>query len=395
VTYNFDTIVERRKASHSSKWNRYDADVLPMWVADMDFKSPDEVIAALRAKAEHGVFGYEGPSEELTNLICERMAKKYNWTVKPDEIVYLPGLVSGMNVACRAVGKPGDGVLMTTPVYPPFLGAPGNHGMTVDESQLVRVDKGSTFHYELDLDAFAKAITPRTKMFLLCHPHNPIGQEWTRAELTNMAEVCAKHNLVICSDEIHCELMLGGAKHTPMAAISPEVAQRTITLMAPSKTFNLAGLGFSFAIVQNHDLREQIKKAEMGIVPHVNAMGYLAAEAAFKYGDAWLEQALAYLTANRDAMVQFVQEKLHGIKVSVPNSTYLGWLDCSGMGIESSPYEFFLNEAKVGFNDGATFGKGGEKFVRLNFGTPRSVLMEGMHRMVDALERIQPTEVTA
>ncbi|MBI5876532.1 MAG: putative C-S lyase [Chloroflexi bacterium] len=395
MTYNFDTIIERRQASASYKWNRYDADVLPMYVADMDFKSPDEVLDALRRKVEHGVFGYEGPTDKLSNLICERMAKRYNWHIKPEDIVYLPGLVSGLNVACRAVGQPGDGVLMTTPVYPPFLAAPANHGMTADKTELVRVDHGQTFHYEIDLDAFAKAITPRTKLFMLCHPHNPIGQEWTRAELMNMAEACAKHNLVICSDEIHCELMLGGAKHVPMAALSPEVAQRTITLMAPSKTFNLAGLGCSFAIVQNHELREKVKKAEMGIVPHVNAMGYIAAEAAYQYGDPWLVQMLAYLTANRDIMNKFIMEKMPEIHTSVPNSTYLAWLDCSGTAIEGSPYDFFLSEAKVAFNDGPTFGAGGEKFVRLNFGTTRAQLMDGLHRMVGALEKVQPTEVTA
>lgn len=396
MAYNFDAVIERRNSSHSAKWTRYAEDVLPMWVADMDFLSPREVIDALRQKVEHGVFGYEWPSDQLSELLCERMEKRYGWKISPDMIVYLPGLVSGLNVVCRAVGEPGDGVLMQTPVYPPFLSAPANHGLTADKAELVLVPHGRTFHYEIDFASFEKAISPRTKLFMLCHPHNPIGHEWTRNELTRMAEVAAKHNLVICSDEIHCELMLDGTPHVPMAAIAPEVADRTVTLMAPSKTFNLAGLGCSFAIVPNHDLREKVKKAEMGIVPHVNSMGSLAAEAAFRHGDEWLSELLTYLTANRDAMVRFVEEHLHGIRTTVPDSTYLAWLDCREMELEGqTAFDFFMNEAKVAFNDGATFGKGGEGFVRLNFGTPRAVMMEGLQRMLAAIERQQPSQVTA
>jgi cystathionine beta-lyase len=383
MTYNFDEIINRRE-SDSAKWRWYSPDALPMWVADMDFVSPEPVLRALRERVDHGVFGYPLPPAELAEVICQRMADRYGWIVTPAEIVYLPGLVSGVNAVCRAAGQPGDSVLVQTPVYPPFLSAPANHGQTLITAPLTEVTNGRTISYQIDFEAFEAAITPATRLFILCNPHNPIGRGYTRAELTEMAAICLRHNVLFCSDEIHSDLLLGDTHHIPTAALSPEIAQHTITLLAPSKTYNVPGLGCSIAIIQNKALRQRVEKAAMGIVPHVNVLGYVAALAAYRDGDDWLTQLLAYLTANRDYMVGFISRELPGIRTTVPEATYLAWLDCREAGLDN-PHKFFLNHAKVAMNNGADFGPGGEGFVRLNFGCPRSILEQGLHQLKEAL----------
>lgn len=384
MTYNFDQLIERRHTD-SAKWNYFAEDVLPMWVADMDFRSPEPVVQALRRRVEHGVFGYGWPTEEEREVICERMARLYDWEVTPDQVLFLPGVVSSLNAACRAVGKPGDGILVQTPVYYPFLSAPGNYEMTVDIAELPLTCQGDTLYYEIDYDVFEAAITPRTRMFLLCSPHNPTGRSYTREELTRLAEICVRHNLIICSDEIHCDLMMDGNAHLPTAAIDPEISERCITLMAPSKTFNIPGLGLNFAIVQNPNLMTHFKQATAGIVPHVRLMGVVAAMAAYTKGGEWLDALLKYLTSNRDFLVDYVAEHLPGIRTTIPEATYLAWLDCREGGIEGNPFDFFLEKARVGLNEGGQFGPGGEGFVRLNYGCPRFTLMEGLERMRKAL----------
>ncbi|GAB4430555.1 MAG: PatB family C-S lyase [Anaerolineae bacterium] len=382
--YNFDQYIERR-GGESYKWNDYGDEVLPLWVADMDFAVPEPVIRALHERVAHGIFGYGRPSPKLLDVICDRMQQLYHWTVSPEQIVFLPGLVTGLNVVSRAIGSPGTGVLVQTPVYPPFLKAPLNHGRILDGTELVARREGRRLVYELDYDAFEAAITPRTRLFLLCNPHNPVGYCYTAAELTRMAEICLRHNLVICSDEIHCDLLLGSAQHVPLASLAPEIAERTITLMAPSKTFNLAGLKCSFAIVSNPDLRRRLNMVSAGMALAVNVMGFTAALAAYRDGGEWLDQLRRYLTANRDFVVNYVQEYLPGLTTTVPEATYLAWFDCREAGIEGNPFQFFLKQARVALNDGAHFGPGGEGFVRLNFGCPRSILTQALERMRTAL----------
>jgi cystathionine beta-lyase len=237
----------------------------------------------------------------------------------------------------------------------------------------------------IDFDAFEAAITERTRLFILCNPHNPIGRAFRRDELERMAKICLRHNMVICSDEIHCDLLFPESHHVPMATLSPEVADRTITLMAPSKTFNIAGLECSVAIIQNRDLRKKLKAARADCVPEVNIMGYVAALAAYRDGQPWLDELLLYLGANRDVLLQYVQEHLPGIGVSKPEATYLAWLDCRQAGMSDNPHRFFLQKARVALNDGATFGRGGEGFVRLNFGCPRPLLLDALDKMRAAL----------
>lgn len=387
MTYNFDSPIERR-GSDSYKWTDYGDEVLPLWVADMDFVSPPAVLEALHRRIEHGVFGYGRPSAQLPQAICERMQRLYGWTVTPEQIVFLPGLVSGLNAVCRAMGQPGEGVLVQTPVYPPFLTAPANQGLTLQTAQLAVTVEDGRLRYEMDYDAFESAITAETRLFILCNPHNPVGRCYSREEMTRLADICLRHNIIICSDEIHCDLLLDGAEHLPIAALSPEVAQQTITLMAPSKTFNIAGLECGFAIIQNPDLLRRFSTLSRGIVPGVNVLGATAALAAYQHGEEWLSQLLAYLTANRDFLVEYVSENLPGLRTTIPEGTYLAWLDCRDSGISGSPYQFFLKEADVALSEGSMFGQCGEGFVRLNFGCTRATLKEALERMQAALEKL-------
>ena len=388
MTYNFDTIIDRR-SSNSIKWNRYTEDVLPMWVADMDFPAPPPILDALHKAVDHGVFGYAAPSNELLATVATRMDRLYNWKVDPEMVVAIPGLVSGFNAAAWATCKPSDGVLMQTPVYFPFLKVHDNVGLTRQIAELACVRQGSTVRYQVDWDVFEAAVNSggsQTRMFLLCNPHNPTGQAYSLEEMSRMADICEKNDIIICSDEIHSELLLGGTKFTPIATLSPEIAARTITLVAPSKTFNVAGLFCGFAIITDPDLRARFKKSVERLTFHVASLGQVSAQVAMSgVCDAWLTELNAYLTTNRDFVVDYVREHLPGMHVTVPDATYLVWLDCSDLVaagvIEGSSHEFFLEKAKVALNEGSDFGPGGEGFVRFNFGSPRTLVEEALERI--------------
>ena len=385
MTHDFDTPVDRR-ASGSVKWGRYPADVIPMWVADMDFAVPPAISEALKRRLEHPVFGYEWPSPRLSGAVVAWLDKQYAWKVKPEDIVFLPGLVSGTNLVMRAFGHLGDEAIVFTPSYPPFLSAPSNNGMATKAVRLAQSTVNGNDRYDIDFDAFGHAFSARTAVYIHCHPHNPTGREYTPDEMTRLAQMCLERNVLICSDEIHCDLMLDGRKHVPMASLSPEIAQNTVTLMAPSKTFNVPGLGCAFAVVQNPRLRQRMANAEAGIVPHVNALGLVACETAFTECDAWLADLQAYLAANRDAMLEFVARRMPHVGINVPEATYLAFLDFSRAHITGNPYTFFLEKAKVALNDGSTFGPGYANYARLNFGCPRAQLMETLERMAAVLD---------
>lgn len=384
MKYNFDQIVERRNTD-SYKWQRYNNEVLPLWVADMDFVSPRPVVEALHKRVEHGIFGYAKVGDELIDVIRERLKRLYNWEVPREYIVFVPGVVTGLNLTFLLFADPGDTILAQPPVYSHFITDPVNRGRVIADSPLVQ--KGDT--YEIDFDAFERTIADRKpKIYVLCNPHNPVGRVFRKDELERLATICLRHNALICADEIHCDLLYPGHRHVPIAALDDEIADETITFMSPSKTFNLAGLKCSFAIIKDPLMREKWLRGSAGLVPHVNIMGLTAAEAAYKEGQEWLEQCLSYLTANRDYLFGYISERLSPLKMTRMEGTYLAWLDCRQSGIQGNPYRFFLEEAKVALNDGVECGKGGEGFVRLNFACPRKTLIEALERMKGALERL-------
>ena len=380
--FDFDRPPARRD-SDSNKWRKFPADVLPLWVADMDFASPPAVVAALHARVEHGFFGYLTEAPELREVVAERLAKRFGWRIEPAAVVAVPGVNSGVNLAVRALTTPGEGLLVQTPIYPPLLRAAGNHGVTRHGHLLTREADG---RYSVDTDGFVRTIRPQTRAFLLCNPHNPVGRLFERRELEAMASACLRHDLWIIADEIHSDLVFDDRQHTPIATLAPEIEQRTITFLAPSKTFNIPGLKCAVAVVPNAALRERLAAAASDLVPKINVLGHTAAVAAYREGEPWLQALLRYLEGNRDYLAREVSRRLPGVRMGLPEATYLAWLDCRETGLED-PYTFFLEQAKVALNDGKAFGPGGEGFVRLNFGCPRALLADGVARMADALER--------
>jgi len=377
IKFDFDTVIDRSNTA-SEKWDKYQGrDIIPLWVADMDFRSPPPVIAALQERVSHGVFGYTHPPPELAEAVLGSLWREYGWKVEPEWLVWLPGLVCGLNVLCRAVGAVGDEVLTFIPVYPPFMSSP-----VLSQRGLVKVPlQLCQGRWVADMEALERAITPRTRLLLLCSPHNPVGRVWSREELGQFAAVADRHDLVIGSDDIHAGLVLDGDKpHVPIASLSEGTASRCITLMAPSKTYNIPGLGCSFAVISDSGLRKEFKKAMGRIVPHVNLLGYTAALAAYRHGEEWRRALLDYLRDNRD-LVEREVSGMPGLSMTHVEATYLAWVDARPTGI-ANPVRFF-EEAGVGLSDGADFGAPG--FVRLNFGCSRLLLEAALARMKAAL----------
>jgi cysteine-S-conjugate beta-lyase len=376
--FDFDGLVDRR-GTGSLKWDRYAGrDVLPLWVADMDFAAPPAVVQALQARVAHGVFGYSHAPDELMEAVQDWLLQRYGWRVAAEELVWLPGLVVGLNVACRAVGGEGAEVLTLTPIYPPFLSAPELSGRGLVTVPMVREAE----RWGIDFEALESALTPASRLLLWCSPHNPTGRVWSREELERLADLCLRHDLVLCSDEIHADLVLEpGCRHLPTATLDAAVARRTITLMAPSKTFNLPGLNCAFAVIPDAALRARFRRVMAGIVPHVNLFGYAAALAAYRDSADWLAALLDYLRGNRD-LVDAAVATMPGLRTTPVEATYLTWIDARDTGWEN-PAQVF-EEGGVGLSDGREFGAPG--FVRLNFGCPRPVLQElwsqeGLERM--------------
>ncbi len=377
--HDFDEVVDRGGTA-SEKWDKYgDRDIIPMWVADMDFRSPTAIVEALRRRTEHGVFGYTGAPPELTETVVQMMQRDYAWRIEPQWIVWLPGLVTGLNVTCRAVGADGDEVLTLVPVYPPFLSAPRHSGRGVVR---VRLHEESNC-WSVDFERLEASVTSKTRLFMLCNPHNPVGRVFDRCELERLAGLCVSRGIVICADEIHCGLVLDPDKrHVPIATLSAEVAQSTITLMAPSKTFNLAGLGCSFAVIPSETLRRRFLQAKAGIVPMLNPFGYLAAQTAYTQCEEWRQELIAYLRRNREFLAEALPQMPGGLSMAPVEGTYLAWIDVRQAGIDE-PVGFF-EDAGVGLQDGRDFD--GPGFVRLNFGCRQALLQQAIERMTVALK---------
>lgn len=370
-----------RRHTDSMKWQRYRGrEVIPMWVADMDFKAPQPVLEAMSARVAHGVFGYAGPGEGLVRAVCNHLQHEYGWSIDPAWLVWLPGLVSGLNIACRAIGEAGSGLLTATPIYPPFLRAPQLAERRLVEVPLVTEGEMGGGRWQWDWPAMHAASNRQLAGLLLCHPHNPVGRAWTRPELEKVADYCLANDLILVSDEIHCDLLLNGQRHLPAAMLSPELARRTITLMAPSKTFNIPGLGCAFAVIADASLRSRFKAVMDGIVPHVNVLGYVATEAAYRDGGAWRGRLLEVLRANRN-QVQAAVAAMPGLGMSAVEATYLAWIDTRALGWTNPQRRF--EDAGVGLSDGREFGA--EGFVRLNFGCAPAMLEQALQRIAAAV----------
>jgi cystathionine beta-lyase len=351
-----------RRKSDSIKWKYFPNDVIPLWVADMDFTSPLEVISALHNRVEHGVFGYGENSITLAELVVERMERLHRWKIDVEDVLLLPGVITGFNLACQALTTPGDSLLIQPPIYPPFFGVAAN--AKVKEIQCPLENDGFG-NYAINYSKLEKGLE-QSRFLLFCNPHNPIGKVYTRAELVKVSEICLRNDVYVCSDEIHSDLVYKGSLHIPIASLGKDIAQKSITLIAPSKTFNIAGLDCAILICQNKELMKLIKNERRGIVGGVNILGNAAAIAAYQYGQPWLEEILQYLQENRDYLCQYIQENIPGILTRTPDATYLAWLNCAALNLLKEPYDFFLQNAKVGLNRGSEFGGDGNAFVRLN-----------------------------
>jgi len=377
AAFDFDRVIDRRGGAFrdSVKWNRYaGSDVLPLWVADMDFAAPPAVIAALQRRVAHGVFGYAEAWPSLVSAVADWLDTRYGWRIEADWLVWLPGLVSGLNIACRSVR--GD-ILSATPVYPPFLSAPRHAGRGLSTVPLAQRDG----RWRWDWPALEAATTAASRLLLLCHPHNPVGRAWEDDELAALAAHCEAHDLVVCSDEIHCDLLLDeNRRHKPLAMLGAAIARRSITLMAPSKTFNIPGLGCAFVIIPDAALRRRFTHAMAGIVPHVNVLGLVACEAALREGADWHRALLAVLRRNRDLVAASVAA-LPGIAMTPVEASYLAWLDVRALALPS-PYRHFEQHG-LGLSDGADFGAPG--WLRLNFACPLALLEEALRRLKAAV----------
>ncbi|MGQ0579514.1 MAG: MalY/PatB family protein [Betaproteobacteria bacterium] len=373
MKFDFDTPIDRR-GTGSLKWDKYKGrDVIPLWVADMDFACPPAVVEALRRRVDHPIYGYSDPPAELAATVVAYLQREHGWTIEPDWIVWLPGLVVGLNVVCRAFGEPGDDVLTATPVYPPFLSAPIHSTRNV--VRVPMAEKKGIWRW--DVPALERAITANSRLLLLCNPHNPVGRVFSRDELQAIAGVCERHDLMLCSDEIHCGLILDPEKpHVPVASLSENIAQRTVTLMSASKTFNLPALGCAYAIASNPEVRARIRIAMAGIVHHVGIMGFFATLAAYRDGRQWQLALLDYLRANRD-LVEHEISRIPALRIFHAEATYLSWIDARALPIDSAAA--FFEGAGVGLYDGAPFSAPG--FLRLNFACPRSLLKQALDRI--------------
>ncbi|WP_296185575.1 MalY/PatB family protein [Pseudomonas sp. UBA1879] len=376
---DLNTVFQRLNTG-SKKWSQYPEDVLPMWVADMDFPVAEPIMQALKNRLEHPLLGYSVAQDTLRETLVAHLARQYDWHIQPQDLVFLPGVEPGVNMALNSLAPVGSGVLVQTPNYSPLLSAPAHWKLTRVDLPLHADAKGQ---YLTDIAALQHALLS-ARTFLLSNPHNPIGKVFERDELRAIGEACVQHDVLIVSDEIHADILFDGRRHTPIASLSADIAERTITLMSASKAWNIAGLKTAFAVVQNPALREHFTAGRLGLVDSVNTLGLEATHAAYTHGQSWLGQVNAYLQNNRDHLAHAIDTRFPGIRMHLPQSTYLAWLDCSALDIQH-PQQFFLAQAKVALSCGLEFGDDCGQFVRLNFGCPRPMLEEALARMERAL----------
>jgi cystathionine beta-lyase len=372
-----------RFPSRGEKWTTYPEGVLPLWVADMDFPIAEPIRRVLRFAVERSDLGYpiHPAPTAIPELTAERMQRLHGWAVEPARVEILCDVVQGMYVAVHQFSEPGDGVVVQTPIYPPFLTSVLKQGRRLDENPLALGERG----YAIDFDRLRRETDARTRILLLCNPHNPTGRVLRREELVELAALALERDWVVVADEIHQDLVYAGHRHVPFASLSPEIEARTITLTAASKAFNIAGLRCGVAIFGSDELKRRFGALSRHIRGGIGMLGIEALEAAWRYGEPWLDEVRAYLAANRGYVIDTVREELPGVVLHPPEATYLAWLDCRTLDLRSSPFAFFLEKAKVALSDGATFGAPGRGFARINFATSRAILSEALERMAKAL----------
>ncbi len=377
IVFDFDTVIDR-SGTGSLKWQNFErGNILPMWVADMDFASPPAVIEALSKRIEHGVYGYTVAPKELVELVVERCRQRYGWSVDPKWLVWLPGVVPGLNIACRAFTRPGDAVATFTPVYPPFLEIPVETERTLCRIPLGRKEE----HFEIDPERFIEDLSPATRLLLLCHPHNPVGRVFSEDSLRAIARICRQRNIVVCSDEIYADLILDDTPHRPFITLAPDMTEHTVTLLSPGKTFNITGLNIGMAIIPNNHMRAQFKAIASHLVPHPNLLAYTAATAAYRDGEPWRQALLKVLRGNSELVYNFVNSNCDLLQMDPVQATYLAWIDARALKGEDPINRF--RRAGVELSSGRPFGADG--FVRLNFGCPRATLTCALDRLDKAL----------
>lgn len=391
MVFQFDRIIDRTH-THSVKWDYREKifgkrDILPMWVADMDFSCAPEILQNLRDWVNHGVFGYTAHSREYFEGIVRWLNEKHQWKVKKSWIMTTPGVIPGISMALQSFSMPGDQVVIQPPVYKPFFESVKNNGRKLVLNDLSF--DGS--RYRMDFDKLESQLDKRTRLLILCNPHNPVGRVWSKEELLKLGKICLENNVMILSDEIHYDIVYAGYRHYPLASLSPELSAQTVTFTSPAKTFNIQGLPLSSVIISGKEKREKFNQsvAANGLALHNNALAMAAGEAAYREGGPWLNDLLDYLEKNRELLVTFCREELKGVNVIVPDGTYLAWLDFRALDMEPDPLNTFLvHRARVGLIDGREFGSGGAGFQRLNFGCPRETLKEGLIRIRDAIRNM-------
>ena len=378
--YHFDTCPDRNGYG-SLKWDKYKGrDIVPLWVADMDFTTAPEIIAALQDRLDHGIYGYTIPYEAPVKAVLDYLDRQHGYSAKAHWLNFLPGLVPAINLCCHAFVTSDEYVMTATPVYPPFLGAPDYANRELIKVPLCLTNDDT---WTIDFDAMEAAVQPNTRLFILCSPHNPVGRVYSRDELSRLSEFCEKHDLILISDEIHCDLVFDqNARHTLTATLNECLAARTVTLMAPSKTYNLPGLACAYSIIEDSKLRQQFQTTIRGIITEVNCFGYAGCAAAYNHGEPWRQALLTYLRDNYKLISTFIQQELPEIKFRPMESTYLAWFDVTNLELDH-PVKFFEDHG-VGLSDGVPFD--GIQHVRLNFGCPRSRLIEGLEKMAAALK---------
>jgi cystathionine beta-lyase len=389
--YNFDKIIDRRETNAlkiDALLPRYgNADLIPLWVADMDFLSPPAVAEAITERAKHGIFGYTCPSQAYYNSIINWLDSQHSWKIEQEWLSFIPGIVKGIAFVIDCFTTKQDKVIIQPPVYHPFRIIPASHHRTVIDNQLI-LHAG---RYKMDMDGLKKIIDADCKLLILCNPHNPGGRVWTKQELIDIAEICYDNNILVISDEIHSDLAFAPNKHVPFAGVSEKAAQNSITFMAPSKTFNIAGIVSSYSIIPNKELRHKFNQyLESSELDEGHIFAYLAAQAAYENGREWLSEVKAYIWNNITFVDKYLKANIPQIKAMIPEASFLIWLDCRELRLSQKELvSLFVDDAKLALNDGVMFGAGGEGYMRMNVGTPRANLEKALDNLKKAIETKQ------